>query len=253
MQHSPYWIALSAESTLASDQVRLGAIGLGRLNPVSVGSFYAAFFALAIGYERMAKIAIQVDASLGVGSFLPSADMKKIGHRISALFDHVETIAHQRGYDTEPLCKRPADAVHTEIVDILTEFATTGRYDHLDSLGKPGHLADNAERQWNKGVLPFLIKHHLTPRMRRDIQAKALEVDAMTHAATSSGIGMSFLHQDIDGTLQTGAARIAERTLVYDKMTPWGRMYALQLGRWLAAILSELARQSSLSRRSILE
>jgi hypothetical protein len=72
-------------------------MGLGRLNPVSVGPFYAAFFASAIGYERMAKIAIQADARLAAGSFLRSADMRQIGHRISTLFDRVEAIAHQRG------------------------------------------------------------------------------------------------------------------------------------------------------------
>jgi hypothetical protein len=189
----------------------------------------------------MAKLVIQVDAWLATGAFLPSTDMKKIGHRIATLFDHVEAIANQRGYDTDYLCKRPADAVHTAIANILAESATTGRYDHLDTLGKPGHAPDNAEQQWDREVLQLLMKQHLTRKMMRDIQAKTLEADAISHAP---GVGVSFLHQDIDGRLHTGAGNIAERILVYEKMIPWGRMYALHLGRWLAAVLRELSLQS---------
>lgn len=238
---SPYWIALSAESTVAADQVLAGGAALGELDPVSIGSFYKAFFALSIGYERMAKIAIQVDSRLVTGSFLASKEMKIVGHKLSNLFDRVEEIADRRGYAKLANGVRPDQPIHKELGDLLTGFATTGRYDHLDALGGHGWAGDTAENRWDNSVLPLLTAKHLTPRLRRSIDASRDRFESFTVEARASGFAASFLQQDINGKMRTGIGDIAERSLVYEKMNPWGRMYALQIGRWLARVLGELS------------
>lgn len=242
--HSPYWIALSAESTVAADQVIAGSAGLGKLDPLSVGSFYAAFFALSIGYERMAKIAIQVDSRLTTGAYKSSKEMRSIGHDLGALFDHVESISVRRGYDKVSRGSRPTDPIHIAILDLLTGFATRGRYDHLDSLGGPGWNADTAENQWDQHVMRQLMDRHLSSRIQRSIDSDVAANELMVLEATTSGMASSFIHQDVDGTSHTGVGGITRRALQYEKMNSWGRMYALHLGRWLAHVLCELGRDA---------
>lgn len=215
---------------------------MGRLDPTLVGSFYASFFPLSIGYERMSKIAIQVDALISTGQFLSSDEMRSrsVGHRIATLFDRVEAIAVERGYDSE-LGLRPATPTHKAIIGILTEFATTGRYNHLDSLGSTAPSSVDAERAWDDTVMPLLVDAHLTRRTRtlldRDIAAVTAGIEAAEHA----GIGVLARRHDVNGDFHGDLAAHAARNLLYERLTPWGRMYTLQLGRWIAWILFELS------------
>lgn len=242
---SPFWNALAAESTLASGQVRSGAIGLSALDPINPGSFYSAFFPLSIGYERMAKIAVQVDARLETGAFMSEQEMRKIGNQISHLFELVEEIANRRGYASKSYSSRPTEPVHNAIVAILSEFATKGRYNHLDSLGATGHLPRNAEHQWDAEVMSSIAERHLTEHAKQKIIGSSAGLGAaIADAAEGTDIGFVFRRRDVDGTLHTSPAPIAMRSLLYKTLIPWSRLYTLQMGRWLATILIELGRDA---------
>lgn len=233
---SPFWIALSAECRLAADQVAAGGVSVGNLDPMNPGSFYSAFFPLSIGYERMAKIAIQVDARVEHGSFLPKSKMRGLSHDIARSFDEVEKIARRRGYETERFGVRPSEPVHASVVSVLSNFATTSRYNHLDAIGSAGQSGTSAEKEWDTAVLPLLVEEHLTKRTAQKI------VDG------ASGIGIAFdeadvyigRQRDVDGTLHTKPAPPAFRGLLYEALNPYGRMHTLQLARWLATVLTSL-------------
>lgn len=240
-----HWRALTAECTVAADQVLAGSLALRRLDPTLIGSFYAAFFPLSIGYERMSKIAIQVDALISTGQFLSSGEMRSTsaGHRISTLFDRVETIAVQRGYDSE-MGLRPATPMHHAITGILTEFATTGRYNHLDSLSSTSPSSLDAEKAWDETVMPLLVDAHLTKRARMLLDRDVAAVTTDLTAAESAGITVLGRRHDANGDFHGDLARHAARNILYERLTPWGRMYTLQLGRWIAWILYELSMEA---------
>jgi len=222
--------------------VLAGSLALRRLDPTLIGSFYAAFFPLSIGYERMSKIAIQVDALISTGRFLSSAEMRSrsAGHRIATLFDRVETIAVERGYDSE-FGVRPVTATHVAITDILTEFATTGRYNHLDSLSSTSPSSVDAEKAWDATVMPLLADAHLTKRAQMLLDRDIAAVTADLAAAEGAGVAILGRRHDANGDFHGDLAVHAARNIFYERLTPWGRMYTLQLGRWIAWILYELS------------
>lgn len=235
---SPYWRALSAESLLVSDQLSAGATNLSRIEPTLIGSFYAALFPLSIGYERLAKIALQVEARLRTGEFLTTREMRDVGHKIDSLFTQVEGIAARRGY-TGVTYERPTDVITSAITAILTEFAVTGRYNHLDSLGNPGKVSASAEKQWDEQVMLPIAARHLTSRAEQRIAAHAAAIDSAFSARED--IGAIAFHHDVNGAFHTGPASMYMRSALYEKLIPYARMYAFRPGRWLAYTVDRLA------------
>lgn len=232
--HSPHWVAISAECTSAVTQVATGAKALGSVTPHSPGSYYAAFFPLSIGYERMAKIALHVDSKIETGSFVPKKQMRDLGHNLLTLFDAVEEMALRRySLDSDPYYLRPTDPVHAAISEILSEFAVSGRYNHLDRLGT-GTTPETPESRWDAEVImPIVNRHISTEKLAADKAIwDALGRDTR-HIATASV-------RDVNGMHLLKLEEIAFRQRQYSRSNSWARMYALQLGRWLATILAEL-------------
>lgn len=241
---SPYWRALSAESQLASDQLSAGASNLSKIEPTQLGSFYAALFPLSIGYERLAKIALQVDAQLATGKFLTTSEMRTVGHEIDTLFLRVEEITARRGFAGERY-ERPKDEVTSAITAILTQFAVTGRYNHLDCLGNPGKVSASAEKQWDEEVMLPITASHLTSRTRQQIATHAAMIDRAFSA--TEDIGAIAFHHDVSGAFHTGPVSAYMRSALYEKLIPYARMYAFRPARWLAYIIDRLATEASSS------
>lgn len=238
---SPYWRALSAESRLASDQLRAAAANLSRIEPTLVGSFYTALFPLSIGYERLAKIALHVDSRLRTGEFLTIKEMRDAGHKIDSLFSQVEEIAVRRGYVGVEY-QRPTDVFASAITAILTEFAVTGRYNHLDSLGDRGKVSASVEKQWDEQVMLPIAARHLTARAAQQIAAQATRIDSAFSTVVDLG-AIAFRH-DVNGAFHTGPASIYIRSALYEKLIPYARMYAFRPGRWLAYIIGRLSTEA---------
>ncbi|QVI20915.1 hypothetical protein KHQ06_33355 [Nocardia tengchongensis] len=243
---SPYWRAITAESTLAAQQVAAAGPALDDLDPARIGSFYAAFFPLSIGYERMAKIALHVDTKITTGDFISTKTMRTdIGHRLNELFDRVAVVCERRGYKLA----RPAEPIHEAILSILTEFATTGRYNHLDTLGSSTVTSKDAEYEWDQRVLPLLTEKHLKARMKETMLRKAAFLGAVIEAGKDDFTAL-VIHHDVSGEIHTDLHTMELVRDLYRSMNPWGRMYALQLGRWLAEVLHALSNDALKSARA---
>ena len=169
---------------------------LSQLQPASIGSFYVALFPLSIGYERMAKVALQINAKITTGQFLTKAQMRDkatAGHRIDALFDRVEELAVTHKYDqNHPNGQRPTDDITMAITAVLTEFADGGRYNHLNSLGSPDAPVPSAEEQWDSEVMRRIAATHLTARRKSKIARNAAmwDTQATPTSAPSRSIRM---------------------------------------------------------------
>lgn len=236
---SLYWRAFTAESTLAAQQIAAAGPALGKLDPTQIGSFYAAFFPLSIAYERMAKIALHVDRKIATGEFIPSTEMggrRGLGHDLVKLFDRVAEVCDQRGYDFA----RPVEPAHDEILSILTEFAGKGRYNHLDSLASTIVDSKDAEREWDERVLKALFLKHATHRTVKNIIRRGESLGAALKEITDKSDVLAFCH-DVNGATHIDPLTIQIRRDVYRCTNRWARMYAFQLGRWLAKVLGALS------------
>ncbi|MCZ4277420.1 hypothetical protein [Rhodococcoides yunnanense] len=241
---SPHWRALTAEATLASEQMAAGARGLGALDPVLIGSFHTALFSLSIGYERMAKVALQIAARIETGNFLSEKEMRKRGHDIDTLLDCVEAMSIRRGYDADPDCERPKSDITSAITGILTGFARKGRYNYLDSLGAPTTTPADAEKQWDADVMGPIAAAHLSDRQRLTLEAKAAGAQLLVDDMAQLDIGALVRRQDVSGDVHMDLPSAMSRKQLYKILIPYSRMYALQPPRWLAHILTTLAQDS---------
>lgn len=238
---SPYWRALSAESVLASDQLSAGASNLSKIEPTLLGSFYTALFPLSIGYERLAKIVLQVDAQLTTGEFLTTREMRTVGHRIDDLLGRVEEVTARRGFTGEGY-ERPKDEITSAITAILTEFAVTGRYNHLDRLGNLSKVSASAEMQWDVQVMLPIATRHLTSRTSKRIVAGATAIDDAF--STPGDIKAIAFRHDVNGKVHTVPASIYMRGALYENLIPYARMYAFRPARWLAYTIDRLATEA---------
>lgn len=123
------------------------AIGLTELRNANLnekGRYYSAFFQLAIGIERLAKLALILDHMAQNGLQAPG---QVNGHDLQTLVSKVSTLTTARGYalsspfPTDPLCKR--------VLAFLSDFATGMRYANLDALASGKQKRDPLS-EWNE-------------------------------------------------------------------------------------------------------
>ncbi len=150
---SPVWRALAAEAGIASDQIGEGATLLAKVSPNYSWTFARALFPLSIGLERASKLALQVDARLSSAGFLDEREMRALGHKLDQLLDAVDAMNLRRGFSHA----RPRDPIHQAVLAVLTDFATNGRYYHLDNLaGRAGGI-DPSSAWWNRSSFPSCV------------------------------------------------------------------------------------------------
>lgn len=138
--------------------------------------------------------------------------------------------------------ERPTDVFTTAITAILTEFAVTGRYNHLDSLGDPGKVSASVEKQWDEQVMLPIAARHLKPPVEQRIAAHSAAVDSAFFEAKDMG-AIAF-HHDVNGEFHTGPASMYVRSALYEKLIPYARMYAFRPGRWLAYTVDQLTTEA---------
>ena len=94
----PVFRALLRESALIAEHLGIGATALGKASFGDAAAYYAqAFFALSVGIERGAKLALSINAALNEhGSFLAGEDLRRFGHDLDRLLHAVEEVAKER-------------------------------------------------------------------------------------------------------------------------------------------------------------
>jgi hypothetical protein len=233
----PTWRALAAEAGVAADQIGEGATKLDKISPMTSWSFARVLFPLSIGLERTCKLALQVDAKLETGSFLDMKAMREHGHKLDGLIESVEDMSTRRGLDVT----RPVTPVHEAIIEVLTGFATNGRYHHLDRLAGASESEDAGKLWWENVLLPLAELHY--PAKKREFHewvaddlGSKIDEFSMTVGAHVSGEEITSQRQ----TLLDGQMLMV--------VLPWSRVYVLQIARWLSQILGELSDASYIAR-----
>jgi hypothetical protein len=244
--NSPEYLALVREAGIAAELLASGVTALGKANYAQHGWYNQAFFNLSIGLERAAKISIIVDYALDHSGIFPSnQELKNCGHDIKTLLDRVEEISRRRRTAKE-FAERPSTAIHQGIVETLTEFAQVARYYNLDFLRGRSRASGDPLALWMARVgKPILEKHYPQKQRDKDRQkAKKLEenmsrVVSFIHHHTEAGVPLESFE---------AAALHSSETEVIQK---YGRLYTLQIIRFLSYLLSDLgkiARRNSVER-----
>ena len=228
--------AMSREAGLAAAHIGIGATALSYANHAEDAYYYQSFFARSIGFERTAKLALVIDHALNNGGAFPSEKtVRDFGHKLDLLLDHVDRIVVER-QDPTGEHRLPNLPVHHAIISVLTGFASNvTRYYNLDFLTGATRTSEDVVSQWHKQVTSLVVAKHYTAKARRRDENNAAIMDALL-----SGVTM-VRHISETGeplrSLEDAALHAAATTAV----SPYTRMYVLQIARFLAAAMSTLS------------
>jgi hypothetical protein len=244
MRFSQEWHALGREAELAATQIALGVTALGRANHARLGDYTLAFFGLASGVERLGKLIVIGDHAIAHrGEFPDNKFLKGLSHDLGVLLNHCETVSGARRTTAE-YSKRPDDRVHQGIIQTLSEFSTLTRYYNLDLLagGKAAKLPEPVGAWWKQVGAPILSQHYTArQRQRDDATADALAELLSGHARV--------LHHSETGEPIDDVATLVRRAGATRVVQTYGRLYVLQIVRWLSYTISDVAHEAAYTHR----
>ncbi|MEJ7784472.1 MAG: hypothetical protein WKF96_06685 [Solirubrobacteraceae bacterium] len=231
------WEALRREAGLTAEHLGIGATAIGNADYERTATYAQAFFALSVGFERAAKLALTLDAALANdGAFLDGAALRRFGHRLDGLLDSVADRADARGV---ALAQRPSTGIHRAIIAALTDFAANvNRYYNLEILAAASVTAHDPIAVWHTTVTrPVLAAHYTEGQRRRDEErAAAISVPATTMVWVVATGETGEPVRDLEDVMLRGArGRVAR---------PWERMYILQLARYVTRVIGEFGVQA---------
>lgn len=237
------WRAVQREAQLAAEQAAHGVTVLGRANHAQPGSYTQAFFGLSIGLERMGKLIFLADHAIRNGGDFPTdQDLRKIGHDLTSLLARCEVIgaglSQERDYGV-----RPSDAIHRGIENALSLFATKLRYYNLNHLAGVSHgQEDPVALWWDKVATPICNRHYSQRQRAKDERRAAIIENILGDSVsvmhiTETGEQMRDVHTFF---ARAGATRVVQK---------YGRLYTLQIVRWLASIIFELTHRGVYEKR----
>ena len=203
------------------------------------GTYYEAFFALSIGFERLSKIAIILDYAIDHdGAFPSDKRLKNIGHDLDRLLCESRRIRAKHPI-TDHMSMFPEDAVITKIISFLSSFAQTARYYNLDFLhARVSGDSDDPLRVWHDLVGSDILANHYTKRMREKHEATAQELSEKTDQST-------YVHFTTEyGTLVSDMKSLLLHQLKMGVIQRWSQYYALKVSRFLALLIADLENQA---------
>lgn len=233
MKFDPQWLAVQREAQLAAEQVAYGVTALGRANHAYKGLYTQAFFGLSNGLERIGKLIILADYAIKSGTFPKDQNLRKIGHDLKLILDKCEAIGACLSQSQKNM-KRPSDPIHKGIEEVLSLFAKTLRYYNLDYLaGSTEGQQDPTALWWKKVAIPICSRHYSQRQREKDgIEAAFFENELSDHSFVLYSPEAGTPIKDISTLILQG-----KLTKIVQK---YGRLYTLQIVRWLTLIISHL-------------
>jgi hypothetical protein len=130
------------------------------------GPLYAAFFHYAIGLERLLKVLLILDSWHDERKFPDNAKLKEYGgssgHDLVMLHEYINTLFSK--YYVDRKSKSELDAINTELLKFLADFANGSRYYNLDSLAKGTAKAEkNPIYRWQRLFYQIYQQDHPNP------------------------------------------------------------------------------------------
>lgn len=243
MMLSPEWRALGREAQLSAEQIATGVTILGRANHAQTGLYSQAFFGLSIGLERLGKLIIVADHAIqNDGIFPTDKDLRIIGHDLRNLLPRCEAIGKTIKADLS-YASRPNDPIHQGIETTLSEFATKSRYYNLAYIaGAAGDQIDPISKWWEKVAKPICDRHYSESQRRKD-EAQAVFMGKLLDSHSS------VLHHTEEGAEINDCGTLFARAGATAVVQKYGRLYTLQIVRWLSSIISQLSQTGAYEKK----
>jgi hypothetical protein len=167
----------------------------------------------------------------------------KFHHDLGVLLNHCEAVSAARR-STREYSKRPSHAVHQGIIQTLNEFGKLTRYYNLDSLtgGKAAVSLEPVGAWWKRVGEPILSKHY-TARQRTIDDTNAANLDELMREH------VIVRHHSETGDAMNDVATVARRASETRVVQRYGRLYVLQIVRWLSYLISDLAQEAAYTNR----
>lgn len=225
------WQALSREASLAAEQMGTGVTILAKANYAHDGHYPQAFFALSIGMERAAKLALLLDHAIrNEGRFPDNQQLRKYGHNLKNLLSDVDRINVGK-------YRLPATPIHDAILDTLSEFATNiTRYYNLDFVTNASGVLSREDpiAKWFRTVIVPAYDQCVSATKKAQIERNARLIEQMASQF------MMVMHHAEDGSELNSVGPASQQTGVLEAAMPHVRLHVLQIVRFLGSVLSEL-------------
>jgi len=237
------WQALHREASLVSQLIGAGITALGRASYGSgFGEYYAAFFGLSVGIERLAKLILVADHALANNGALPDQKtVRSFGHDLKALIDRADQIDKHHNLKLEH--EKPQDPICSAVLACLDSFASAskGRYANFEAIGNPAFdpAQEPVNKWWAEVVEPILTKHYRGKLREAVVRSRASAINALMGEHTF------VLHTDERGGAIRDLESASERTGQTQWAQKYGRYYTLCIVRWLSNIFNELAHEAT--------
>ncbi len=231
------WQALNREAGISAEHLAIGVTALGKANYAQQAYYSQAFFALTIGFERSAKLAMVVDHSLEHNGVFPSYQMiREYGHNVKDLLGKVDEIAARRGLSAAE-DRLPRTSIHDGITNVLSDFASNmTRYYNLDLITRDPRVIKHVDpiRAWyEKVIIPVLTAHYpKSARGRHQYNASLI--------SQILGSDAKLLYHAETGDLLDSVYEASMQTAITDYAKPYVRMYVMQIARFFSSLFSEL-------------
>jgi hypothetical protein len=178
MRFADSFVLLQQEGYLIRTSLAQGLTALRNANLSDKGLYYAAFFGLSIGIERLLKVILILDhMARNSLNAPPTSTLRRqagrTGHDLRALFAAAESIQSPR--DPHPLAFMRPQTLEHDILTHLSDFAEAcGRYADLDALSTNRPPADPLAR-W-KDITSMILAIDVPQRSKRLARSKATAV-----------------------------------------------------------------------------
>lgn len=230
------WRAIANEAALAAEHIGMGVTALGRANYAHRAYYPESFFALSVGFERSAKLAIVLDHAINnEGTFPEEKVYRQFGHDLQRLMLTMAEVAKRHG-DNDGEVELPESEIQKAMLKVLSDFASNvTRYYNLDVLSGRD-AAEDPIAAWDRRVTRAVLAAHYTTTARERRERGAQAVGHMMD-------GISVVrHESESGERLTSAEPAARRTGEIEFARPWERMYLLQFARFIYLTMDRLTR-----------
>ncbi|MFG0397930.1 hypothetical protein [Pseudomonas sp. zjy_11] len=233
MKSSEIFNALSREAMFCKELLGAGATQIRKANYAAQGLYFQAFSNLSIGLERIGKLCLTLDHFIVTNGEFPTAEhlKNKIGHDLLKLYERSQDLISERGLGVDRYILQ-GNAVHQEIMAILSRFAKGDRYSNFDFL--VGSKSSNPAGDWYQRVDLMIFEKSVSSRKKESIKESSI-----TTGEIMGRLGMVWHTSEQGGEINT-YEDASYRTGVFEAVAPKRQLYVLQIIRYWANILFEL-------------
>jgi hypothetical protein len=179
--YSRTFLLLQNEGYLLQGCLRSALVTLLKSSSAERGPLYAALFNYSIGLERLLKLSLILDHCIANKGALPThAQIKAYGHDIGTLYTAAKEVAERFHVEIPEAIQ--CDELDESLIELLADFATSGRYFNLDALTGGGKSADPLP-EWGR-ILAKVYERDVPP-LKRASDEEQVEALADSMKATT--------------------------------------------------------------------